>query len=436
MDFPIIEVPVIGGGFLIGIVATIHVLIANFVVGGTVFALALEVIGIRRADPRYDALARQFARMLLIMMAVIGSVTGVGIWFAIMGVAPTATVLLLKIFFWPLAVEYLMFVAEIAAITIYYYRWDHYAGDKRRHLAWGIVACGAAWASMAIINCLLTFQLTSGDWPQTRSLWDACFNPSMLPALFHRALGSLAVTGVFALILATRLRDDDFRSEVIRFAALWVIVPTVANAGPGLWYLASVNAFSRYWILGGSITLSILWVAAIGIAAAMVVFVYLGARRDPGRFGTWSAAVVLAMILTTVGLMESTREAIRRPYVIDRYLYSNGILADRVENYNRTGILPRAKWGGPKAVTEANRLEAGRALFRLQCGACHTVEGMVGISYVARGRNEEELDTFLARIDAWHPFMPLFIGTIQERRALAAWLAEHAGKPFAVELDS
>jgi hypothetical protein len=42
MDYPNLDVPVIGGGLLVAAVATLHVFIANFIVGGTIFLIVIE----------------------------------------------------------------------------------------------------------------------------------------------------------------------------------------------------------------------------------------------------------------------------------------------------------------------------------------------------------------------------------------------------------
>jgi hypothetical protein len=106
----------------------------------------------------------------------------------------------LHVFFWPLVVEYVMFVVEIVAMAVIHYRWE-----QAQRLPWELAAAVAAWGSMAIIDGLLSFMLTSGEWPETRSLVDAFFNPTYLPSLAHRAMGSIAVTGIGGLVFASFL---------------------------------------------------------------------------------------------------------------------------------------------------------------------------------------------------------------------------------------
>jgi cytochrome bd-type quinol oxidase subunit 1 len=404
MEYPLLDVPVIGGGLLVALVATLHVFVANFFVGGTLFLIALEGRG-------WTAQARAFAKTLLVVMGVVGSVTGVGLWFSILGVAPRATQELLRIFFWPLVGEYLAFVAEIVAMSVVVYGWD-----RVRRRPWEVAAAAGSWLSLAIINGLLSFMLTSGRWPESHALGDAFFNPTYWPSLVHRALGCLAVTGIGGLIFASLQPEGDIRTRLTRLASMWFLVPTLLQLVVGGWYLVSIPGTQNQWVLGYSITLSMMWTGAIGLAFLLCGYVgFQGLKL--GRMGLGSAALSAIMLLTVVGMMEATREAMRRPYLIDGYMYSNQILKSEVEELNRVGILSRA------TPHEASR--AGEMVFRLECRSCHTERGFVGIKYSVKGRTREELDLFLEKqIQRWHPFMPVFVGTAEEREALAAYLSE------------
>jgi cytochrome bd-type quinol oxidase subunit 1 len=404
MDYPQIDVPVIGGGLLIALVSTLHVFIANVVVGGSLFLLVLERRG--WTDP-----ARAWAKTLLVTTGVVGSVTGVGIWFAILGVAPRATIELIRIFFWPLVAEFGVFVVEIAALSVVVYGWD-----RVRRGPWELAAAAASWASLAIINGMLSFMLTSGDWPETRSLVDAFFNPTCFPQLVHRGLASIAACGIGVLVFASFRPDDEARAKLTRLASKWFLVPTLLQFLAGPWLLYALRPEQRQWVLGYSITLSMIWAGSIGLALLLCAYVAVQGLKL-GRMGAGSAALCAVMLMTVVGMMEATREATRRPWLIDRYMYSNQVLADEVAGLNRTGILARAR--------DVRRGREGEAVFRLECASCHTEKGFVGIKYSVKGRTEDELDLFLDKqIDRWHPFMPVFIGTPEERRALAKYLSE------------
>jgi hypothetical protein len=404
MEYPQIDVPVIGGGLLIALMATVHVFVANFIVGGSLFLIVLERKG-------WTDAARSFAKTLLVTMGIVGSVTGVGIWFAILGVAPRATQELIRIFFWPLVAEYAMFVLEIAAMAVVVYGWD-----RVRRGRWEALAAAASWLSLAIINGLLSFMLSSGKWPETQALGDAFFNPTYFPSLAHRALGCIAVTGIGGLVFASFRPDDEARATLTRLASKWFLVPTLLQFAVGAWYLFSLREGQRQWVMGYSITLSMIWSGSIGLALLLCAYVgFQGLKL--GRMGIGSAGLCAIMLLTVVGMMEATREAVRRPYLIDRHMYSNQILASEIGELRRNGILSRAGPYDPARV--------GETVFRLECRSCHTEKGFVGIKYSVKGRTVEELDHFLdQQIDRWHPFMPVFLGTAEERRALAEFLVE------------
>ena len=404
MDYPHLDVPVIGGGLLVAAVATLHVFVANFIVGGSLYLMLLERRG-------WTDAARAWAKTLLVTMGVVGSVTGVGIWIAILGVAPRATQELVRIFFWPLVGEYAMFVLEIVAMTVVVYGWD-----RVRRGRWEILAAAASWLSLAIINGLLSFMMTSGNWPVTQSLADAFFNPTYFPSLLHRGLACIAVTGIGGLVFASFRPDDEARAKLTRLSSKWFLGATLLQFAAGTWYLFAMRHEQRQWVMGYSITLSMIWSGAIGLAVLLCAYVgFQGLKL--GRMGTGSAALCAIMLMTVVGMMEATREAVRRPYLIDRHMYSNQILTSEIPELNRRGILSRARLEDPERM--------GESVFRLECRSCHTETGFVGIKYSVKGRTFEELDLFLEKqIERWHPFMPVFVGTPEERKALAKYLAE------------
>ena len=60
------DFPVIGGRGVIWITAQVHRMFAAFVLGVPMFAVVVEAIGIFGGDRRYDKLAKEFTRLLLI----------------------------------------------------------------------------------------------------------------------------------------------------------------------------------------------------------------------------------------------------------------------------------------------------------------------------------------------------------------------------------
>ena len=139
-------------------------------------------------------------------------------------------------------------------------------------------------------------------------------------------------------------------------------------------------------------------------------------RHHAGHRARWS-------ILT--GVFERVREFTRKPYIIYGYMYAHGIRVDDVPLLNKEGILKHAVFvpDTVRTITDENRLEAGHYLYRTECKVCHTLNGINPIVDRVRGMSE---DAIFARIGALNspatPWMPPFVGTDEERRALAHFL--------------
>jgi len=89
-------------------------------------------------------------------------VSGVGIWFTIGLISPTATSNLIHAYVWDWAIEWVFFI-EITAALLYLYKLE-----PKLHLWYGWIYFLAAYASLVIINGIITFMLTSGRWVDTR----------------------------------------------------------------------------------------------------------------------------------------------------------------------------------------------------------------------------------------------------------------------------
>ncbi|UCD57766.1 MAG: cytochrome c, partial [Candidatus Hydrogenedentota bacterium] len=137
MDFPIVEVPLTGGRFLIAVVGIVHVLIGHgCAVGGSFFLVLLEYKSIREANDRLNELAYRLARWFFIVTTSVGALTGVGIWFTTNMFSPIGIGSLLRVFFWVWFIEWIIFVIEIGLVAVYYLAWHRMSPTK--HLKLGI----------------------------------------------------------------------------------------------------------------------------------------------------------------------------------------------------------------------------------------------------------------------------------------------------------
>ena len=124
MNYPVWQLDFAGGGFLIAVIATVHVYVSHFAVGGGLFLVLTEMMGLRKKDPDILEYVRRHSKFFLLLTMVFGAVTGVGIWFTIALLSPAATSVLIHHFVFGFAAEWVFFLIEIVALFIYYYTFD------------------------------------------------------------------------------------------------------------------------------------------------------------------------------------------------------------------------------------------------------------------------------------------------------------------------
>jgi len=425
VNYPVWEVPILGGGLLIGAIAILHVFVAHFAVGGGLYLVLTERRAYRTADEGLLQYLRGHSRFFILVVLVFGAVSGVGIWWTIGLVTPPATSTLLHVFVWAWAIEWVLFFVEIVAALVYYYGWDRL--DRRSHLAVGWIYAAAAWLSLFVINGILSFMLTPGRWLDlplgSRSLWGAFANPTMLPSLIIRTMVAVALAGLYALLTAAAIEDSDLRPRVTRYAAAWVLPAAVILPLAGAWYILAIPRLARAISMGGSPPVTIFAGLSVAFSAVLFVFTFLGPFQRPQAFSLPFAVLLVLLGLGTTAVTEWVREAVRKPYLIYGYMYSNGITHAEADRIDREGALGGARWASVREVQPENRLEAGEELYRLQCASCHTREGFNSIRFAVLGWREEFIDFQLRYLDELKGFMPPFFGTVKERQALAAWLA-------------
>ena len=313
-----------------------------------------------------------------------------------------------------------MFVVEVITALVYYYSWDRL--DVETHVKVGWIYAGTSWMSLFFINGILTFMLTPGDWGQTNNVWDAFWNPTFWPSLVLRTFVALALAGLYTLLMATLVKDQANREQLIPYTAKWVLYPLIGLIPMAGWYISQLPEETRRWFEGASAPLTMFTVLSglfTGLILAVLVF---AALRQPRNF-TWPVAVlVMFMGLLATASTEMVREAIRRPFIIRDYMYSNSIRVVDVQMYQRDGLLSHARWVNRNPHERQNILDTGRAVFELQCQICHTMKGFNGIRQLTATWKERTLYDFLGHMHEVKPFMPPFMGNDEERHALAKWI--------------
>src|SRR5580765_2598282 len=128
MNYPFWDIPHIGSGWVIGMIAIFHVMISQFAVGGGLYLPMAErkALKMANAKERADWLNQlaSHSKFFLVLTAVFGTVSGVGIWFAIGLTHPEATSTLIHNFVFGWAMEWVFFLVELTTVAVYYYTWD------------------------------------------------------------------------------------------------------------------------------------------------------------------------------------------------------------------------------------------------------------------------------------------------------------------------
>lgn len=422
MNYPFWDIPFIGGGILIGSVAIIHTFVAQFAIGGGLFLVLTERKAYRENNPKIIDFLKIHSKFFILLTLVFGALTGVAIWFTIGLVTPMATSSLIHIFVWGWAIEWIFFGIEIAAAMIYYYTWDKL--DRKTHLTIGWIYFISAWMSLFVINGILTFMLTPGDWLQTKSFWDAFFNPTMLPSALMRTAVTIALAGLYALLTSSFLKDEESRKTMIKYSAKWILAPFIVLPLAGLWYVLTIPPLSFDIIAGGAPAITIFAALSVFFSVLIFIFAYFLPYKVPHRFSAPLAFLFLILGLFVMGVSEMVREAIRKPYIIYDYMYSNNVFKTEVDKFKSAGILPSAKWAAVKSADDTNILKAGEQVFKLQCQSCHTVEGYNGIKILTKGWQEQFIENQIDNLNQLKGFMPPFMGSEKEKKALAKWLYE------------
>jgi mono/diheme cytochrome c family protein/cytochrome bd-type quinol oxidase subunit 1 len=408
------------GGLLIAFVAVVHVFISHFAVGGGAYLVLLERKANRDNDPGLLDYVRKHSKFFALLTLVAGALTGVGIWFTIGLVSPEATSSLIHTFVWGWAIEWVFFFVEITAALIYAYGWDRL--DRAAHMAVGWVYFIAAWASLAIINGILSYMLTPGSWLETHAFWSGFFNPTFWPSLVVRTGMAVVLAGMFGLVTGLRVATPT-RQRVIRYAGVWVLVGLAFLALPARWYFADFPAQAKsYFTL---VLPAMRHVVDFGIAIAAFGFL-LAAVFAVARPEWLRASIVAVILLCGFAIMaagEYSREVARKPFLIGSYIYSNDLRLANFNRYNHSGFAAEAKWLDRERT---DQLSQGKQIFTIECGACHSVNGYRAMSSRVRGWSPEFAGDILQHLPALRGTMPPFAGNEHDRAAVGAYLASLA----------
>ncbi|HMG17254.1 MAG TPA: cytochrome ubiquinol oxidase subunit I, partial [Gemmatimonadales bacterium] len=315
------DFPIIGSRAAVWIAAEIHLMFAAFVLGVPMFAVVAEAIVIFGKDQRYDRLAKEFTRLLLIAYSAT-ALWGATLTFLLATLYPKFTAYLLAIFapsFW---VYMGIFFFESFTLYLYYYGWDRWKVGRSKVVHWGLGILLNVWGTivMFIADGWLTYMMTPPReiTPQSTvasiNFWTAFMNHTWMPINIHRLIGNVvfggAIVGAYASYRFLAARTDEERAHYdwmgyvgnfIAISAL-IVLPFA-----GYWLGREIYQYDQSMgitMMGGF--MSWLWVIQAFLIAVLFLagnyYLWVGMGRIPGaeRFRPYTKWLLIVLVIGAI----------------------------------------------------------------------------------------------------------------------------------------
>ncbi len=442
MHYPFWYVEGLTSPLLIALIATVHVFVSLYAVGGGIF-LAWETRYAYRANNReYLNYLKQHAWFFVLLTVAFGAITGVGIWWTIGLASPLPTEFLIHTFVFGWAMEYVFFILEIVSAFIFFYAWGKLSPRVHQQIGW--IYAISAWVSLVIITGVTGFMLNPGDWQG--NFWRAFLNPQTIPQILARTGAALLLATLYVYLHAGVKAQPAYAGGlcelVARRSARPAMVGTALIIVGGIgWYLTL--PFSAKAALTGAAALNLMMMLIFVLTAVVFFVFYWSAYRQPICPTPAFAALFLIIGLIITGEAEFVREAVRKPYVIYGEVYSHNVYPSELTRLQKDGFLEGGVWtrhyvtqrfpellDGQGKIDEAKistlpqtqQVELGKMLFMYHCASCHSPRGFSGMREALPGWKSDMLEDLILNMDRYHFFMPPWSGTREEATALRKYL--------------
>jgi cytochrome d ubiquinol oxidase subunit I len=315
------DFPVIGSRAAIWIAAEIHLMFAAFVLGVPMFAVVAEAIGIFGKDQRYDRLAKEFTRLLLIAYSAT-AIWGAVLTFLLSTLYPKFWAYLTAIFGASMWVYVSIFFFESFTLYLYYYGWDRWKYGRAKLVHWSLGILLNVWGTivMFIADGWLTYMMTPPRdiTPETGvasiRFWEAFMNHTWMPINIHRLIGNVvfggAIVGAYASyrFLASKSNEErahyDWMGYVGNFIAIsaLIVLPFA-----GYWLGREIYQYDQSMgitMMGGF--MSWLWVIQAFLIAVLFLagnyYLWVGMGRIPGaeRFRPYTKWLLAVLVIGAI----------------------------------------------------------------------------------------------------------------------------------------
>lgn len=383
--YPTFYVPQIGTAWVMGIIGTIHVVASHTSVGAAFLFALLETKAYREDKPQLMDYIKRYGMLLLVFSYIIGSVTGVGIWYSITIASPRGTAGLIHNFVWVWAAEWVYFTVEVIGVYALVYLIGKV--DKLTHLKLTWAFALASWATMLLILGIISFMMWPGSevWYQTGSTNHAFYNINFFAHLGVRTGSMLVMATIVGLMVVSAMKDksDALKKDVVRTLTPVGLIGGAVAVIMFFYYLQTLPPNAKVML---DAHLLPRYANGMILVVAVTAIYLIVSWLKPLSLRLW-ITVPLFLFIGIVGVWpeERTRESMRKPYVAGQYIYGNQVIARDVPGKEIKGEVDHiAEHGLLKVhpfipdrlrnITDDNRLEVGRLLTQISCANCHALE--------------------------------------------------------------
>ncbi|MFN2381547.1 MAG: cytochrome c [Guyparkeria sp.] len=436
--FPTWYEPAIGSGWVIGLIATIHVLFSHTAVGAAILFAVLAYIGMRDDRPELIDFIKKYGLFLLVFSYILGSITGPGIWYSTTVGSPRGISALIHNFVWKWATEWVFFVIEVIGVYMLVYM----AGklDRRTYMKVAVIFGLTSYTTMLAIVGILSFMMMPGmpeKWAAEGGYLYGFYGPNTFAQLMIRTAFMFTMTAVVGGIVAAGLKDEVFKRWLLRRLAILGGLSAIVGISLYPWYLGTLPSIAHLVMenrLPDYFTPSILIVLG-----AMLAYFAMTFFRP--KLVTASVAGFATLAILVLGLWpgETVRESVRKPYIAGQYLYSNQVIGHDVPGMGVKSEIPTLEKVGfthahvfwpesQKEITRENTMDVGRNLAITACSNCHSLSD-TGIrplkNYFPKQADIEGIRTYLlgALATGNTMYMPQIPLKDDEAEALAVYIA-------------
>jgi cytochrome bd ubiquinol oxidase subunit I len=315
------DFPRVGARGAVWIAAQVHLLFAAFVLGVPMFAVVTEAIGILGKDQRYDRLAKEFTRLLVIAYSAT-AIWGTVLVFLLTTLYPRFWAHLSAIFEVSMWVYAGLFFIESFTLYLYYYGWDHWNRGMAKWGHWGLGVLLNVWgtAVMFIANSWLSYMMSppadavADPAPGVVRFWSAFANATWMPINIHRLIANVvfggAIVAAYAAYRFLLAKTDEERAHydwmgyvgnLIAISAL-IVLPFA-----GYWLGREIYEYNQQMgitMMGGF--MSWLWIIQAFLIGVLFLtgnyYLWVGMGRIPGseRFYPYIKWMLLVLVIGTI----------------------------------------------------------------------------------------------------------------------------------------